>query len=326
MGLFSQLSLSYQMTVAAFKMTMRYPATLLVALGSLVALVIAAVGPVAWMIYLAETDFDSFMWAMRYVFQFWFVEDAFASGDVGATASAFLLWLLLIYGAWMTIVAFVSLTTATVIMHTGMQQLRGERPSVADGFRVAGNNLPRLALLAVIAGTVMALVKRLTVVLRAVPFVGRFLRHAIIAALTGVLYLALPIVIYERKGPWGAVKSTWENIRKTWGGLVVGTGLVMMGLWFGLWFVWYMLLAGVEMMFGASLVEWSTILILQLMSGVALYCVNLALAANLRAALYLHVTEGHTGVIPEAAFVNKPVAPRAPAPKTYASFEVVDRR
>lgn len=307
-----QFVLSFRMTAAAVKMTARYPATLLVALGNLVFLTLVAVGPVSWMIWLTTNDPQQAYWVLKYVFQFWFVDDAIREGDWERTVGNFVLWLLLMYFVWMTIVSFASLVTATVIMHTGVQQLRGQRPSLGDGFALAGQNIWRLAGLAVLAGALLTLARRFAGVLRAIPFVGRLVRKALVVAITGALYVTLPIVVYERKGAWSAFSSTWQNIRKTWGGLLVGTGLLVSALWVAMWFVWYMVLGVFESMTGLQMVDWTTVLILQLVGAVFLYCVNVALSANLRAALYLHVTEGHTGIIPEEAFAQRPVAPTPP--------------
>jgi hypothetical protein len=311
-AIIDQMRLSFQMTVAAVRMTARYPASLLVALGNLVFLTIVAVGPISWMIWLASKDTKQAYEVLKYVFQFWFVDNAIETGDINNIVGSFMLWVLLVYFVWVTIVTFASLVTATVIMHTGVQQLKGQKPNLGDGFRLVGQNIGRLAGLAVVAGVLLTLARRFAGFLRAIPFVGRFMQRAIVVAITGALYVTLPIVVYERRGPWSAFKSSWENIRKTWGGLVVGTGLMVSALWMGLWFVWYMVRAAAESMTGLELIDWSTILILQFIGAVLLYCINVALSANLRAALYLHVTEGHTGVIPEAAFAQRPTPPAAP--------------
>lgn len=306
MGLFTQFGLSYRMTIAAGKMTLRYPQTILIALANLLLLVLVAVGPIATMIHLASNDPAQAWWALKYVFQFWFVADAFEAGDWQSGISLFSVWLLGIYMVWMTIVSFCSMACATIIMHTGVMQLRGEEPSLSEGFRLVGRNLWRLAGLALLAGAVLTLVKRALSTLKVIPLAGRIIRGAVAAALTGLLYAALPVVVYERAGPVAALRSTWTNMRQTWGGLVVGTGLMLSAVWVGLWFVWYAAAAAFEQLFGFTSVNWTTMLMLQLFGAVALYCVNVALSANLRAALYLHVTEGHTGVLPEGALVSEP--------------------
>lgn len=329
--MFKQLRLSFQMTVAAFKMTMAYPASLLVALGNLAFLTLVAVAPLTYMFWLFGEDTTAGYAFLKYFYQFWIVDNTLpytASGDIawtqvdfGTTASAFFLWALVLYFLWATIVAFGALLTATVIMHTGIQQLRGQKPSLADGFRLAGHNIGRLAGLAVIAGFLMTLVKRTLVVMRVVPFVGRWVQRAVMAAITATLYVVLPIVVYERNGPWNAFRNTWTNIRKTWGGLVVGTGTILTALWIGLWIVQVAFLTALGDGVGETLVGWDTVMIIQVISAVLLYCLNVALSANLRAALYLHVVEGHTGVIPDAAFERAPTTPPAAANK-QTTFEL----
>ncbi|MFA5860927.1 MAG: hypothetical protein WDA16_04470 [Candidatus Thermoplasmatota archaeon] len=148
-----------------------------------------------------------------------------------------------------------------------------------------------------------------------------WVRGAIIAALTGALYLTLPIVVYERKGPLSAFRSTWRNVRQTWGGLVVGTGLLLSGVWLALWFIGYVVKGMLEGMLDVDLVTWTALLVFQLVMAVVLYCVNITLSSNLRAALYLHVTEGRTGVIPAGAFANAPTPPSQGGEPT--TFEIV---
>lgn len=320
--MFGQLKLSFQMTVAAFKMTMRYPQTLLVALANLVFLVAVAVAPLLVIFSLVDNNADAAYAIWKYYYQWWIVDSSFArdasgnldwsSTDPGGVFSAFLLWGLVVYFLWCVVVTFGALITTTIIMHTGVQQLRGQKPSIADGARLAGQNLLRLLGLAIVAGFILAATKRLLAVLRVVPFVGKWIRNAVIGALTFTLYLVLPIVVYERAGPWSAFKNVWTNLRKTWGGMIVGTGLIIMATWVGLWVVQTAFWSVVGANIGDPVV-WSTMLTIQVIAAVALYCLNLALAANLRAALYLHVVEGHTGVLP-AGVLEKKATPTPPAP------------
>lgn len=325
MGLFSQFALSYRMTVAAARMTFRYPQSILVALGNLAFLTVVAVAPLVFMIWLWGRDAGAGYEFAKYFYQFWIVDNTLphnaagdvtfsTSWDIGATVSAAILWFFVLYFLWATIVALGSLVTATIIMHTGVQQLRNQQPSIADGWALARRNFLRLLGLAVIAGALMTLVKRLLAVLRVVPVAGKWIQRAVAAAITFTLYMVLPVVVYERNGVWAGVKSTWENARKTWGGLAVGTGLILSALWVGLWFIGVMVRSVLEGVGMTPEQSWSTILILQVVAAVALYCINVALSANLRAALYLHVTEGHTGVLPEGALVPaQPQQPGAPA-------------
>lgn len=330
--MFNQLRLSFAMTAAAFRMTARFPQTLLVAFGNLVFLTLVAVAPLVFMINLWGKDPQAGYDFLKWFYQFWIVDNTLPKGadgypaigfgsewDVGATISAGILWGFVLYFLWATIVAFGSLFTATIIMHTGVQQLKGQKPSLADGFRLAGQNVWRLAGLAVIAGALMTLVKRALRVMRVVPFVGKWVQRAMMAAITFTLYLVLPIVVYERNGPWSAFRNTWTNLRKTWGGLIVGSGLVMWALWIGLWVVEVFFLTALGNASGEPIIGWDTILVIQVVAAVALYCLNVALSANLRAALYLHVSEGHTGVIPDGMIER---LPDAPAPTPAAGFQL----
>lgn len=314
------------MTVAALRMTLRFPASLLVAFANLVFIILTVALPLGTMIVLALHDEAKALWILDHVFQFWPVRARMLAEEAGTTtprvvAATFAVWLFSLYAVWATLVTFGSLVATTIIMHTGVMQLRGQKPSLREAFRVARRNVWRLAGLAVLAGVGLTIARYFTRWI-VIPGLSGVARKAIFLAMTAALYITLPIIVYERKGAWNAFKSTFQHVKETWGGLVVGTGFIAASTWLLLWPVEYAVLILAEALLGIQLVEWTTILLFQLGSAVILYSLNVALAANLRAALYLHVTEGTTSVLPDAAFVAPPAAA---APRTAATFEVVSQ-
>lgn len=326
-GIVDQLSLSYRMTKGALRMTLAYPPSLLVAFANLLVLLAVAAGPIAWMVYLLANDPGQFWWALNHVFQFWFVTARYQAMQAGQATfqdvvGAFSLWVLFIYIVWASLVAFFTMVTTTVILHTGVQQIRGEKPRLRDGAALAGRNLHRLLGLAFLAGALMGLVRRLLGTLRVVPILGRLVRRAVVAAITATLYVALPTVVYEREGVVAGFRSTWHEVRETWGGLVVGTGFLLVSLWLLLWLVEYAVLGSVGAILHLHLVNWTLILILQILAAAALYALNVALAANLRASLYLHVREGRASFVPSGA-IARPEGLGGNEPKPAATFSVV---
>src|SRR5437870_1801345 len=109
---------------------------------------------------------------------------------------------------------FVSIYFNAAVMGAAMIRLNGGDPTVSDGLKVANQNLKRIAGWALVSATV-------GLVLRAIAerfgVIGR-----IVAGFAGVAwgiatYLVVPVLIFEKIGPWAAVKRSGSLLRKTWG-------------------------------------------------------------------------------------------------------------
>ena len=109
---------------------------------------------------------------------------------------------------------FVSIYFNAAVMGTAMIRLNGGDPTISDGLKVANQNLKRIAGWALVSATV-------GLVLRAIAerfgVIGR-----IVAGFAGVAwgiatYLVVPVLIFEKIGPWAAVKRSGSLLRKTWG-------------------------------------------------------------------------------------------------------------
>src|SRR5438093_3092682 len=109
---------------------------------------------------------------------------------------------------------FVSIYFNAAVMGAAMIRLNGGDPTISDGLKVAKQNLKRIAGWALVSATV-------GLVLRAIAerfgVIGR-----IVAGFAGVAwgiatYLVVPVLIFEKIGPWAAVKRSGSLLRKTWG-------------------------------------------------------------------------------------------------------------
>src|SRR5213595_124368 len=109
---------------------------------------------------------------------------------------------------------FVSIYFNAAVMGTAMIRLNGGDPTISDGLKVENQNLKRIAGWALVSATV-------GLVLRAIAerfgVIGR-----IVAGFAGVAwgiatYLVVPVLIFEKIGPWAAVKRSGSLLRKTWG-------------------------------------------------------------------------------------------------------------
>src|SRR6184192_1098859 len=109
---------------------------------------------------------------------------------------------------------FVSIYFNAAVMGAAMIRLNGGDPTISDGLKVANQNLKRIAGWALVSATV-------GLVLRAIAerfgVIGR-----IVAGFAGVAwgiatYLVVPVLIFEKIGPWAAVKRSGSLMRQTWG-------------------------------------------------------------------------------------------------------------
>ena len=112
------------------------------------------------------------------------------------------------------ITAFVSTYFNAAVMGAAMIRLNGGDPTISDGLRVANQNLRRIAGWALLSATV-------GLVLRAISerfgWVGRIIAGAVGIAWNIVTYLVVPVLIFEKLGPWAAVKRSGALLRQTWG-------------------------------------------------------------------------------------------------------------
>src|SRR5467141_4650633 len=109
---------------------------------------------------------------------------------------------------------FVSIYFNAAVMGAAMIRLNGGDPTISDGLKVARTNIRRIAGWALVTATI-------GLVLRAIAerfgFIGRIIAGALGAAWGIVTYLVVPVLIFEKIGPWAAVKRSGSLLRQTWG-------------------------------------------------------------------------------------------------------------
>ncbi|TLZ91549.1 MAG: hypothetical protein E6J98_07180 [Methanobacteriota archaeon] len=109
---------------------------------------------------------------------------------------------------------FVSIYFNAAVMGAAMIRLNGGDPTISDGLKVANENLRRIAGWALLSATV-------GLVLRAIAeragIIGRIIAGFAGAAWGVITYLVVPVLIFEKVGPWAAVKRSGSLLRKTWG-------------------------------------------------------------------------------------------------------------
>ncbi len=109
---------------------------------------------------------------------------------------------------------FVSIYFNAAVMGAAMIRLNGGDPTISDGLKVANENLRRIAGWALLSATV-------GLILRAIAdragIIGRIIAGFAGAAWGVITYLVVPVLIFEKVGPWAAVKRSGSLLRKTWG-------------------------------------------------------------------------------------------------------------
>ena len=293
---------SFRLSIASFKLLFRTPRVLLLPLGTLL-----------WTGLLAFTPISLTVWGFRNhpeaTARFWQAlfypaTQAFQRGDWLAGIGWSIAEGYALYAVWLTIVLTGLLYFLTVGMHVATQQIRKPKsePSMGAGFRLANQNLGRLFLMALFTATVFAWIRYVvrwgfglaTLPLMIVPFLGTMVRRAILGTvgwlLTAVNYLMLPIVVYERQGAFSAMKSAWTNVKQTWSGMVVGSSLLFVGVWFVMqWFA----LPLAQVAFRGSITAG---LITMIVTAAIVYAFSSASSAAMRATLYWYAT---TGEVPQ---------------------------
>ena len=109
---------------------------------------------------------------------------------------------------------FVSIYFNAAVMGAAMIRLNGGDPTISDGLRVAKENWKRIAGWALVSATVGLILRALA---ERFGFIGRIVAGFAGAAWGIVTYLVVPVLIFEKIGPWAAVRRSGSLLRKTWG-------------------------------------------------------------------------------------------------------------
>src|SRR6266571_1718145 len=109
---------------------------------------------------------------------------------------------------------FVSIYFNAAVMGAAMIRLSGGDPTISDGLKVARENIKRIAGWALVTATVGLILRAIA---QRFGFIGRIIAGIAGAAWGIVTYLVVPVLIFEKIGPWAAVKRSGSLLRQTWG-------------------------------------------------------------------------------------------------------------
>lgn len=185
---------------------------------------------------------------------------------------------------------FISIFFNAAIIGCATIRLNGGDPKMKDGIRIAMDNVGRIFVWALVAATVGMIIKAIQ---QRVGFIGRLIMGALGVAWTLVTYFVVPVLIYEKLGPWAAVKRSASVFKGTWGEMIVGN--------LGLGLIFFLAsLLGVAFIAVGIVIGGGVAIIVGLAAAVVywliLAVVKTAAEGVLVAALYKYAT---TGQVPE---------------------------
>ena len=186
---------------------------------------------------------------------------------------------------------FVIVFFNTAVVACAALRFEGHDPTLGDGLRAAVARLPQIvgwALLSATVGLILRIIEDRS------EKVGRFVAGLLGAAWTLVSFLAVPVLVLEKKGPFAALSGSASLLKKTWGEQLVG------GFSFGLIFFllgipgWIGVVGGIFLLVSAAALP---ILAYGLLALGILYLVVLALVQSVlqtvfQTALYLYARDG----------------------------------
>ncbi len=114
---------------------------------------------------------------------------------------------------------FVAFFFNAAIIGAATIRLNGGNPTLGDGLRVARQNVGRIFLWAVFAATVALILRAIQ---ERLGFVGKIIIGLVGIAWSLATYFVVPVLVYEKLGPWAAVKRSAHLFRTTWGETLVG--------------------------------------------------------------------------------------------------------
>lgn len=219
------------------------------------------------------------------------------AGMVADTRGLDPLWLALLFNLYL-VSSLIAVFFNTALAGVALARLRGEDATVADGFRLALDNLTAImvyALLSATVGTVLA------VVAGRFKLVGEMVRSLIGAAWAIVTFLVVPVIVAEGRNAPAAIRRSGELLRRTWGEQLAGNGGI------GLVILLLMLPAAIPLVLGVAAGS-AVLLIVGIAVAVvyvaALAVVGAALSQIFRAALYLYATTSEAPARFDAALLR----------------------
>lgn len=124
---------------------------------------------------------------------------------------------------------FIIIFFNAALIGAALMHLRGERPTLGDGLRIAASKLPAILGYALIAATVGMVLRALE---ERAGFIGRWIVALIGAVWSLATFMVVPLLVSQEIGPLEAVQRSTQLLKRTWGENLIGNAGI--GLAFGL--------------------------------------------------------------------------------------------
>jgi hypothetical protein len=199
---------------------------------------------------------------------------------------------------------FVVIYFNTALITCARIRLTGGNPVFMDGIRNANAHFVSIFIWAMISATVGLVLHLLQ---ERAGIIGQIVIGLIGAAWSLITYFAIPVMIFEEKGPVEAIRESASLFRKTWGETLIGQ--VSIGIVFVILGVLGMIPVALALMSG-SFTLFLILLAIFIIYIAILMVIGSSLQGVYNTALYLYAT---TGNVPEA--YSKELIANAFAPK-----------
>ncbi|MBN1676928.1 MAG: hypothetical protein JW880_00155 [Candidatus Thermoplasmatota archaeon] len=149
-----------------------------------------------------------------------FLGGMFMTGTLAGGESADLPWMF--YAFWILfyfVSFFIGVFFNVAVIGCATIRMNGGDPTVRDGFRIAFENIRYIFMWTVFAATIGAVLRAIQ---QRAGIIGKFVLGALGMAFTIASYFAVPVFIYEKLGPWKALKRSVSILKSTWGEAIVG--------------------------------------------------------------------------------------------------------
>ena len=199
---------------------------------------------------------------------------------------------------------FVVIYFNTALITCARIRLTGGNPVFMDGIRNANAHIVPIFMWAMISATIGLVLHLLQ---ERAGIIGQVILGLVGAAWSLITYFAIPVMIFEEKGPIDAIKQSASLFRKTWGETLIGQ--VSIGIVFVILGIIGMIPVFLALMSG-SFTLFLILLAIFIIYIALLMVVGSSLQGVYNTALYLYAT---TGSVPEA--YSKELIENAFAPK-----------
>jgi hypothetical protein len=188
---------------------------------------------------------------------------------------------------------FVIIFSNSALVGAAMIRLKGGDPTVADGYRIAFQNIGPILGFTLISATIGLVLRWLAQ--RGV--LGRLVVTIIGLAWNLATYLVVPVLVVEGVGPIEAIKRSTGMLKNTWGEQIGGN--ISIGLIFGI-LIFSTIVVGVVVIAGLAFLTQSIVLIVPstlifVATILILSLISSTLSGIYSAAVYRFAAEGKTG-------------------------------